>query len=169
MINKGYRGCKTHLITKHRDDFSSQSGRGKKAENGQVSIRYYMRSLSFEKLIPSEINHLFHNLCLTGVLILNQLTKLHPYFYPIKIIFVIRTCSDCVSLTSGGSKLTLSTGNRELMGQPNKEQFFCLKIFMAIRPPLSKKLFPVFRVGKKRPVRRSGFFSFFFLISIFID
>ena len=31
------------------------------------------------------------------------------------------------------------------------------------RPPLSKKLFPVSRVGKKKPVGRSGFFCFFLI------
>ena len=34
-----------------------------------------------------------------------------------------------------------------------------------LRPPLSKKSFPVSRVGKKRPVGSSEFF--FFLISYF--
>ena len=32
------------------------------------------------------------------------------------------------------------------------------------RPPLSKKLFPVGRVGKKLRVRRSGFFIFFLIL-----
>ena len=32
-----------------------------------------------------------------------------------------------------------------------------------LRPPLSKKMFPVFWVGKKRPVGRSESFFFFFL------
>ena len=36
----------------------------------------------------------------------------------------------------------------------------CAHIYRA-GPPLSKKSFPVCRVGKKRPVGRSGFFIFF--------
>ena len=43
-------------------------------------------------------------------------------------------------------------------------------IYKHIRPPLSKKLFPVCRVGKRKASRRSGiFFFFFFLISFFIN
>ena len=49
-----------------------------------------------------------------------------------------------------------------LPGRPGRPE-------IGVGPPLSKKLFPVSRVGKKRASREVGNLFFFFLISFFIN